>query len=324
MRRTMAAVAAVVVLITAAGCVIDGDGGDLSGLRIMVPNRPGSGFDITARTVAKVLGDERITRDVEVFNLPGADGTVGLARLVYESGNPRLLMLMGLGVVAGQHSHDSRATLRETTPIARLMQEPGIVVVTKDSEYRTMDDLVAAWRRDPAALKLGGGSAKGGPDHVAAMLVAQAAGISTVAANTSYRGYQGGGELLAAILGRKVDFGISGIGEYASHVESGELRVLGVTSERPVPDVDAPTLKGLGYEAVFTNWRGIVAPPGLSDADVSELRGVIARLHGSSEWRTALARNGWTDAYLDGDAFGQFVREESDRVGDVLADLGLG
>ena len=192
MRRTMAAVAAVVVLITAAGC-IDGDGGDLSGLRIMVPNRPGSGFDITARTVAKVLGDERITRDVEVFNLPGADGTVGLARLVYESGNPRLLMLMGLGVVAGQHSHDSRATLRETTPIARLMQEPGIVVVTKDSEYRTMDDLVAAWRRDPAALKLGGGSAKGGPDHVAAMLVAKAAGISPVTANGSYVGYQGGG-----------------------------------------------------------------------------------------------------------------------------------
>ena len=100
--------------------------------------------------------------------------------------------------------------------------------------------------------------------------------------------------------------------------------MLGVTSERPVPDVDAPTLKGLGYDAVFTNWRGIVAPPGLSDADVEELRGVVARLHGSSEWRAALARNRWTDAYLDGDAFGQFVREESDRVGDVLADLGLG
>ena len=150
-----------------------------------------------------MLGDERMTRDVEVFNLPGADGTVGLARLVYESGNPRLLMLMGLGVVAGQHSHDSRATLRETTPIARLMQEPGIVVVTKDSEYRTMDDLVAAWRRDPAALKLGGGSAKGGPDHVAAMLVAKAAGISPVTANGSYVGYQGGGSLLAAILGKR-------------------------------------------------------------------------------------------------------------------------
>ena len=88
--------------------------------------------------------------------------------------------------------------------------------------------------------------------------------------------------------------------------------------------MDAPTLKGLGYDAVFTNWRGIVAPPGLSDADVEELRGVVARLHGSSEWRAALVRNRWTDAYLDGDAFGQFVREESDRVGDVLADLGLG
>jgi putative tricarboxylic transport membrane protein len=324
MRRALAALAAAIVLITAAGCAIDGDGGDLSGLRIMVPNRPGSGFDITARTVAKVLGDERITGDVEVFNLPGADGTVGLARLVYERGNPRLLMLMGLGVVAGQHSHDSRATLRETTPIARLMQEPSIVVVTKSSEYRTMDDLVAAWRRDPAAIRFGGGSAKGGPDHVAAMLVAKAAGIAPVTANTSYVGYQGGGSLLAGILRKEVDFGVSGAGEYAEHVRSGELRVLGVTSERPVPDVDAPTLQALGYNAVFTNWRGIVAPPELSASHVDELRAAIARLHDSPQWRAALASNSWTDAYLEGDAFGQFVREESDRVGDVLADLGLG
>jgi putative tricarboxylic transport membrane protein len=324
MRRVMAALAAVLALVTAAGCDIDGDGGDLSGLRIMVPNRPGSGFDATARTVAEVLGDAQITRDVEVFNLPGADGTVGLARLVYESGNPRLLMLMGLGVVAGQHSHDSRVTLRETTPIARLMQEPGIVVVTRDSEYRTMADLVAAWRQNPNAIAFGGGSAAGGPDHVAALLVAQAAGISPVTAHQNYVGYQGGGPLLAAILSKQVDFGVSGVGEYAGHIKSGELRVLGVTSERPIPDVDAPTLQSLGYDAVFTNWRGIVAPPGLSETDVAELRQAIARLHDSAQWRAALDRNGWTDAYLEGDAFGQFVRDESDRVGDVLADLGLG
>src|SRR5829696_7097869 len=81
------------------GSASGGDDGPISGLRFMVPNSPGSGYDTTAREVARVMEDEDIASGIEVFNLEGAGGTVGLQRLVNEDGNADMLMQMGLGVV---------------------------------------------------------------------------------------------------------------------------------------------------------------------------------------------------------------------------------
>ena len=321
MWRRTAALASVLLLAVAGCAAVAPVTADLSGLRIMVPNRPGGGYDITARTAAKVLGEAGLLYDVEVFNLPGAGGTVGLQRLVYERGNSRLLMLMGLGVVGSQYTQSSRATLRDTTPIARLIQEPDIVVVTRDSPYQTLDDLVDAWRAKPENFRLGGGSAPGGPDHLAAMLLAKGIGISPRIA--AYQTYDGGGALLAAILGREVTFGVSGLAEYYDQIKQGQLRVLAVTSDERVTDIDAPTLREAGVDVVFSNWRGIVAPPDLPPAEVAALRELVDQMHNSAQWSAAVARNGWTDAYLTGDAYGEFLRDETERVGDVLADLGL-
>src|ERR671920_1926104 len=98
-------------------------GKPLTGLRLMVPNSPGGGYDVTARTAAKVMEDAKITTGTEVFNLEGAGGTVGLARKVNEKGNANLTMLMGLGVVGGSYPAKSKATLADTTPIVRLIEE---------------------------------------------------------------------------------------------------------------------------------------------------------------------------------------------------------
>ena len=111
-------------------------------------------------------------------------------------------------------------------------------------------------------MPVGGGSSPGGPDHLAPMLMAKGAGLDPKQVN--YVAYDGGGELLASVLGGKVAFGVSGLGEFADQVEAGELRVLAVTAGERVPGVDAPTLRESGVDLEFTNWRGIVAPPGLS------------------------------------------------------------
>jgi putative tricarboxylic transport membrane protein len=286
-----------------------------------VPNAPGGGYDITARTAAKAMEDAGITGAVEVFNLPGAGGTVGLGRTVNESGNDRLVMSMGLGVVGSVYTNDSPATLADTTPIARLTQETEIVVVGKDSPLRTFDDLVATWKADPGGVPVGGGSSPGGPDHLAPMLMAEGIGIDPRTVN--YVSYDGGGELLAAVLGGKIAFGVSGLSEYADQIEAGELRVLAVTAAQRVPGVDAPTLKEAGVNVEFANWRGIVAPPGLSDEGRAELVAAFDALRQSPEWAEALERNGWQDAFLPGDEFAGFLRSENDRVAGVLRNLGL-
>ncbi|MGW1886316.1 Bug family tripartite tricarboxylate transporter substrate binding protein [Streptomyces sp. NPDC001970] len=296
-------------------------GTQIPGLRFMVPNTPGGGYDITARTAAKNAEDAGLTHNIEVFNLPGAGGTVGLTRLVGEHGNGRLAMSMGLGVVGAVHTNKSPKTLSDTTPIARLTEEQDIVVVAKDSPYRTIQDLLDAWKKDPGKLPVGGGSSPGGPDHLAPMLMAQAAGIAPRSVN--YIPFDGGGELLASILGNKVAFGVSGVGEYLDQIRSGELRLLAVTGPKRVPGLDAPTLREAGLDTEFTNWRGIVAPPGLSDAEREKLVGLVQKLHDSRQWQDSMKKNGWNDAFLPGDAFGDFLDEQNTRVDTVLKELGL-
>ncbi|SBT52002.1 putative tricarboxylic transport membrane protein [Micromonospora narathiwatensis] len=299
-----------------------GDGEPVAGLRIMVPNSPGGGYDTTARTAVKVMEDARIATGVQVFNLPGAAGTVGLQRTVDERGNGRLAMQMGLGVVGASYTSKSAATLARTTPLAKLIEEAGAIVVPKNSPYRTIDDLVAAWMADPRGIAVGGGSSPGGPDHLLPMRLARTVGIDP--RQVDYVSYDGGGELLPAVLGGKVTFGASGFGEFLDQVEAGQLRVLAVTSEASIEALrDVPTLKSSGIDLVFTNWRGIVAPPGISDADRRMWVDVLTRMHDSAEWRAELAKRGWTDAFVTGDEFGAFLTEQDRSVADLLKQLGL-
>ncbi|MEV2189469.1 tripartite tricarboxylate transporter substrate binding protein [Streptomyces phaeochromogenes] len=297
-------------------------GTQIPGLRFMVPNTPGGGYDITARTAAKNAEDAELTHNIEVFNLPGAGGTVGLSRLVSEHGNGKLAMSMGLGVVGAVRSNDAPKTLADTTPIARLTEEQDVVVVGKDSPYKTIDQLVDAWKKNPGKLPVGGGSSPGGPDHLAPMLMAKAAGIAPKDVN--YIPFDGGGELLASILGNKVAFGVSGVGEYLDQIKAGELRILAVTGPERVDELaDAPTLKESGYDVDFTNWRGIVAPPGLSDAERDKLVRLVEELHDSPEWQKSMQQNGWDDAFLTGEKFGDFLDAQDKRVVSVLKELGL-
>ncbi|MFM9443628.1 Bug family tripartite tricarboxylate transporter substrate binding protein [Streptomyces acidiscabies] len=298
--------------------------GSRDGLRIMVPNTPGGGYDTTARVMARVMDRAGIASDVQVFNLPGAGGTVGLRRTVNERGNGRLALQMGLGVVGASHLARPEATVADTTPLARLIEEAGAVVVPENSPYRTVGELVDAWRADPARVTVGGGSSPGGPDHLLPMRLAKAVGI--VPRDVRYVSYDGGGgELLPALLDGKVAFGTSGFGEFLDQIEAGQLRVLAVTGASPVAALPGvPTLRSAGIELEFTNWRGIVAPPGISAGDRRRWVQALTALHDTPQWQGELGRRGWTDAFLTGDAFGAFLAEQDAFVARLVVQLGLG
>jgi putative tricarboxylic transport membrane protein len=327
-KLTVGAVAAGLVL-TGCGTTSEGgsasggaaEDGPITGLQVMVPNSPGSGYDTTARAWAQVMDDEKIASNVEVFNLEGAGGTVGLQRLVNEKGNADMLMQMGLGVVGAQYSNKSEATLDQTTPIAKLIEEAEAIVVPGNSPYKTLDDLVQAWKKDPGGTPVGGASNPGGPDHLTPMLLAQEVGVTP--ADVNYVAYDGGGELLAGILGDDVKFAATGIGEVAESAAAGDVRILAVTTDEPVEGVDAPTLKDEGVDLTFTNWRGIVAAPDISDEEQQRFIDAVTKMHDSDAWKKVLEDQGWTDSFVTGTEFSDFLGSESDRVEGVLSELGL-
>jgi putative tricarboxylic transport membrane protein len=268
----------------------------------------------------QVLQRERIVTTPVVENVPGAAGTIGLARFVgAERGNGDVLLVSGLIMLGGIVTYDSPVTLADAVPIARITGEYEALAVPDASPFRTLEDLLAAFRNDPESISWGGGSV-GGSDQILAGLVAAAAGVEPQRVN--YIGYSGGGEALAAILGGQVSVGVNGLAEFAAQVEAGTLRVLAVSSAERLPGLDAPTLRERGVDVEFENWRSIVAPPGITADERARLAAAVDAMVRSNEWREMLARYRWLDRYLEGDEFAAFAAAEERRVRVVLRELG--
>jgi len=289
-------------------------------IRIMAPADPGGGWDSTSRAMQPAL-EEVGEVGVEVYNVGGSGGTIGLAQFATDAtGDPHQLMVMGLVMVGAIQTNNATTTLEDVTPIASLTAEQEAIVVKADSEYETLEDLVNAWKEDPESISWAGGSA-GGTDHILVGLLAQAAGVDPAAIN--YVPHAGGGEAVTNILNGSMTVGVSGVSEFADQVEAGEMRWLAVSGEAAPEGVDSPTITDAGFDVVLENWRGVMGPADLSDADRQAIIELITEMHDSDAWQAALEENGWTDFFQVGDEFESFLADERTRVEAVLSEIGL-
>jgi putative tricarboxylic transport membrane protein len=290
-------------------------------LKVMAPAAPGGGWDQTARSMQQALVAEKIARSVQVVNVAGAGGTVGIAQFVNGAkGDGNQLMVSGFVMVGAILMNKAPVSLDQVTPIARLTEETQVIVVPANSPIKNAKDLAEAVKKDVSKVTWAGGSA-GGIDHIMAALFAGAAGAD--ASKVNYIPFSGGGESLAAILGGKVTAGISGYGEYEGQIKAGKLRAVGVTSAQRLPGVDIPTFKEQGVDLVIANWRCVFAAPGITAEQKKTLNDVVDKMVKSSAWKDILKQKGWDDAYLAGDAFAKFLKDEQARVHDVLKSVGL-
>lgn len=289
--------------------------------KIMAPAAPGGGWDQTARSLQAALQDEKISGSVQVTNVPGAGGTIGLAQFVNQtSGDPTQLIVGGYVMVGAILTNKSPVTLDQVTPIARLTGEYEAIVVNAASEIKDMAGLVAKLKADPGSVSWGGGSA-GGTDHITAGLIAKAVGVDPTKVN--YIAFSGGGEALAAILGNQVTVGISGYGEFAEQVKAGTLRVIGISSDEKIAGIDAPTFKEGGVDVSIQNWRMVSAAPGITPEQKAAIIADIEKLNASPTWQKTLADKGWANTFLAGDAFSEQLKKDTESTATILKEIGL-
>lgn len=290
-------------------------------LTVTAPAGAGGGWDAAARSIQEVMTAIGEARSVQVVNVPGAGGTVGLAQFATTGeGDPSQLLVGGITMVGAIITNEAPVSLDAVTPLARLTGDPLVVAVPAASDIQTIDDLLQRIGEDVGGTTWAGGSA-GGADHMLAALVTEAAGQDPAA--TNYIAYSGGGEALAAILGGQVTAGISGYGEWEGQFEAGELRPLAISYPEPIEGLDVPTLRQEGVDVELVNWRAVFGKPGLSEEDKLRLNDAFAAMVESEEWQQLLEARGWTDYYLPADEFATFLDSEEERVGDILRSLGL-
>lgn len=289
-------------------------------LRIMAPAAPGGGWDQTSRAIQESLRD--LVGRTEVYNVAGAGGTIGLSQFVRFDGDPSQLMTTGLIMVGAVKANNSPYSLDDTTPLVRLTTDYQVVVVPKNSPLKSLADVAAAMKNDLRAVSVAGGSA-GGAEQILAGMMAKAVGSDP--AQLSYVAHSGGGEMLSTLLSGRSTTAISGVSEIAPQIESGEVRALAVSSpERLDVLADVPTMREAGMDVELQNWRGVVAPKGISAEQEKALETLLVDMAETTTWRDILAERGWGDALLAGEEFEKFVKEEQTRVSQVLDEIGLG
>ncbi len=317
-----------IVLVLAGFAVADARDTETTGkarasLTVMAPAAAGGGWDLVAREAQQSLRKNKIVGTVQVSNVPGAAGTIGLSQLVRMNGQPNILMVTGT-VMLGGIARGAEFSLADTTPIARLAEDFQVVAVPAGSPFKTLDDFLTEWKKDPGAIPIGGGSA-GGVDHLVAGQLAKSVGIPGSA--LKYTPHSGGGELTISLLSTAagtVNVGVSGFNDFRDMIESGKLRALAVAAPERLSGVDIPTMTELGHPEVdLVNWRGLVGAPGISEVDRSELTAIVTEMVATPEWKAAVTRNRWKENFLTGVEFETFIAEEQKAISALLKELGL-
>ncbi len=274
-------------------------------LKMMIPANPGGGWDSTGRALGQAFTESKLAQAVQYENKGGAAGAIGLAQFITASkGDPQALIMMGAVMLGGLITSKAPVSITQCTPLARLTSEYNVFVVPTNSPFRSMKDIVEAMKKDPASVKFGGGS-RGSTEHIAASMMARAAGIDPKKVN--YVPFRGGGEATAAIIGGNVSVGGSGYSEFAEHIQAGKMRALGVTSDKRIKGVNVPTLKEQGLNVIIGNWRGLYAAPGITPEQQASLIALVSAATKSATWQSALAKNGWSPAFISGKEFADFV-----------------
>jgi len=288
-------------------------------LKMMIPANPGGGWDQTGRNLANAMQSVKLVSSVQFDNKGGAGGTIGLAQFVNSAkGDPNAVMIGGMVMVGAIYLEDSPMNLSMVTPIARLTGEYEIIVVPANSPYKTMADLVKAFKANPGSISWGGGSA-GGTDHILVGLIAKAAGVDPKTIN--YVPFKGGGEAIAAIVGGHVTTGVSGVAEFVEQIKGGRMRALAVSSPSRLEGY--PTLKEQKIDIDLANWRGIFGAPGITPAQTEALVKIVRGATESASWKETVNKLGWSPIFLSGEPYKKFIDEDTKRIGGIIDSLGI-
>lgn len=288
-----------------------------SNLTLIAPAAAGGGWDTFQRELQQAMRTNGLVNNVQVVNVPGAGGTIGLGVLSQQP-EPNNLLVGGSGHIAAQIQFDTASRIQDVTPIAKVLEEYDIVVVPADSPYESMDELIQAWQQDPRGLPWTGG---GSFDQLVMTEIALAAGIQ--ASETTYIPSDGGGEAIQALLNGTAAASAGGFADMYPQVESGRLKVLGVVAEERLPgSEDIPTLVEQGYDVTITNWRALFAPPTATEEQVNELQDLVAEAVATPEWQATVERNYWRESPMQDEEFEQYIEDETDRITTLFEEMG--
>ncbi|MBT7710235.1 MAG: tripartite tricarboxylate transporter substrate binding protein [Deltaproteobacteria bacterium] len=295
----------------------------LDKIHFIIPGGAGGGWDGTARGAGEALTKSGLLKKASYENLSGGGGGKAIGHLIETAERQQhTLMVNSTPIVVRSLTKVFPFSFRDLTPIASIISDYGALVVAKDSKFKNWNQVVKAFLENPKKVKVAGGSVRGDMDHLVAAMAFKAAGGNPRAVR--YIPYEAGGKAMAGLLSGETQILSTGFGEALALARAGEVRIIAVTSEKRLPEApDVPSLKELGYNVTFANWRGFFAPPGISAKKALNYARLLKAMYSTPEWEAVRKRQGWSNLYQPGVLFYEFLEEQEKVVGSLMRELGF-
>lgn len=288
-------------------------------LNILVPTLGGTGLDLVGNVLADCLGEAGIDARIELT--ASGEASDAVSKLLSPRTDPSTTVLIASGAIIGTLLYRHAAIyLSSTRPLVRLLNDYGVVVVSRDNPAANFSELAAAWVAAPESVRWTGAKL-GSTGHLLALSIARQLNLPANA--VSYRPSVTGAAGLKAVLAGQVECGVINLSDLVPYLGSGLLRALAVAAPQRLPGLNVPTLFEYGVDCRTPNWCGLFASPGISQSGYQALLGMTDRMVSTLTWRSKLYQYNWISAYLGGEPFEVYVQAETERLRDLLTALGL-
>ncbi|MEC9197775.1 MAG: tripartite tricarboxylate transporter substrate-binding protein [Pseudomonadota bacterium] len=290
----------------------------------IAPSNPGGGWDFTCRSVGKILADlGQVEGNVQVTNMPGGVGAVGFAYVAADRAADAGLLVATSTVAVTQIAQGKYpGGLEDARFLAMLGADVGVIAVDADSPYQSLADLTAAMRETPDQV-IGAGDGAGSWDHIRYLLVAKESGVQNIT-GLRWVQFDGGTEAITQMMGGQIGVVSTDLGEAAGFLQSGDIRLLAVLSDQPVPAFpDVPTAQSQGVDVTGYNWRGFYTGKDVSDADYAAWLTRLEAVYASDDWKQAASNAGLIPNWLSGAEFQSYLAEQEAEIEEISRAIGI-
>lgn len=290
-------------------------------VEIVAPASPGGGWDTTARAVQKIMIDNDLTeQNINVINKPGGGGEVGWQYL--KSRSPNTISINSSLLLSNKELGLSDLGTEDFTPIAILATEWISLTASNQSNLDSGKEVMEKLKKDPKSLTIGVAPGLGNNDHLAFVQAAKAYGVDVD--KLDFLVYKSGGDLQTALLGGHVDVASTAVSEVKEQHQTGKLKMLAVTSDKPVKGIeDVPTWKDQGIDVVFPHWRGVMGPKDMTPAERKYWDETMNKVVKSDSWQEIRKNNDWENFYKDSEESEKFLKSQQKKYKQLVKDSGL-
>ncbi len=292
-------------------------------VHLLIPGGAGGGWDSTARGVGEVLARSGLVEASSYENMSGGDGSKAIAHLIETAERQHnTLMISSSPIILKSLKGIFPQTYKDLVPVATAIADYGAFVVKADSSYHHWQQVVADYKLDPRNVLVAGGSVRGSMDHLVAALAFNKSGADV--RQMRYIPYNAGAKAMVGLLSGETQLLSTGLSEATALAKQGEVRILAMTAgERVDYARDIPTFVEQGIDVRFTNWRGFFAAPGFPPERQQHYQQLIAEMYKTAEWEGIRRSRGWTNLYIAGQDFVDFLADQERELGKIMIELGM-